>query len=214
MRSAWCPLKRRRKKASSHHFGERKQMVRLAPQKSSQFKCVHRNPRTYTYSCFIYRYIQDICTVEILATIFKCRRQKQPPSTRTTGKARLRIPPSIVRLNRTGLGQAGMSLCKRRSQSPVLQISYMPFKNRIDKQVFRSFLRKQGIGCLISPIQRQSCCVWDEEVVEVNARIYLHQFISHAWPRQIVYPSRVRTKKLRRPRGDPFGQPVVVFLRG
>ena len=120
----------------------------------------------------------------------------------------------MIRLNRTRLGQAWMSLCKRWSQSPIFQISYMPFKYRIDKQLFRSFLGKQSIGCLVSPIQRQGCRIWDEEVVEMNAWIYLHQFISHARPRQIVYPSRVCTEKLSRPRGDPLWQPVVVFLRG
>lgn len=137
----------------------------------------------------------------------------QQGSTRTAGHARSRISPSIIRLNRTGLGQARMSLCERRPQSPVLQIPYMPFKHRINKQLFSSFLRKQSIGRLVNPVQRQGCRIWDEEVVEVNAWIYLHQFISHARPRQVVYPSRVRTEKLRRPRGDPFGQPVVVFLR-
>ena len=138
----------------------------------------------------------------------------QQGSIRTTGDARSRIPPSTIRLNRTGLGQARMSLSKGRSQSPVLQISYMPFKHRIDEKLFRSFLGKQSIGCLVSPVQRQGCRIWNEEVVEVNAWIRLHQFISHAGPRQIVYPSRVHTEKLRRPGGDPFGQSIVVLWRG
>ena len=124
------------------------------------------------------------------------------------------IPPSDIRLNRTCIGQARMSPRESRSQTPIPQVPQVPFENRVDGQLLGSFLGEQSIRRLVGPIQRQGRRVRDEEVVERNARMDLHQFIAHAGPGQIVHPSRVRSEELRRPGGDPIGQSLVILLCG
>ena len=89
----------------------------------------------------------------------------------------------------------------------------MPFEHGVDEELLGSFLGEQGVGGLVRPIQRQRGRVGDEEVVEVDAGVDLDEFVAHAGPGEVVYPGGVRAEELGRPRGDPFGQAVVVFLR-
>ena len=89
----------------------------------------------------------------------------------------------------------------------------MPFKHRVDEQLLGSLLGEQGVRGLIGPIQRQRRRVRDEEVVEVDAGIYLDEFVAHAGPGEVVYPGGVQGEELGRPGRDPFGEAVVVFLR-
>ena len=107
-----------------------------------------------------------------------------------------------------------MGLRERRTQSPILQVPYVPFEHGVDEQLFGSFLGEQGVRGLIGPVQRQGGRVGDEEVVEVDAGVYLDEFVAHARPGEVVYPGGVGAEELGRPRGDPFGEAVVVFLRG
>lgn len=98
-----------------------------------------------------------------------------------------------------------MRLRERRAQRPIPQVPYMPFENGVDEELFGPFLGQQGVGGLVGPIQRQRRRVRDEEVVEVDARVYRDEFVAHARPGEVVYPGGVGGEELGGPRGDPFG---------
>ena len=81
----------------------------------------------------------------------------------------------------------------------------MPFEHGVDEELLGSFLGEQGIGGLVGPVQRQRRRVRDEEVVEMDAGVYLDEFVAHAGPREVVYPGGVGGEELGGARGDPFG---------
>ncbi len=90
----------------------------------------------------------------------------------------------------------------------------MPFKHRVDRQLLRVRQGDQRVRGLVRPIQRQRRRVGYEPRVERDIGVHVHHLITHTRPGQVVDPGRVRVEELRRARGDPFGEAVVVFLRG
>lgn len=90
----------------------------------------------------------------------------------------------------------------------------MPLKHGIDDQILRVTDGQQTVGILIGPINRQSPGERDKPVLKRIVGVVHNQAIAHARPGKIVHPCGMRVEELGCTRRHPFGEPVVVLLRG
>ena len=101
---------------------------------------------------------------------------------------------------------------KRRPQRPVVQPHDMALKHGVDRQVLALGGRKQTVGWLVGPVDRQGGCVGDEPVLEWVVTVTGDELVAHLGPRQVFDPGGVGGEELARPRRHPLGHALVVIL--
>jgi hypothetical protein len=92
----------------------------------------------------------------------------------------------------------------------------MPLKNGVNRQFITLETAQQRIRRLIRPIQAQGRCKWDKEVIKkvVSRVVVSYKAVSHLGPGQVVDPGWMGGEELGGPRRKPFGETVIVLLRG
>jgi len=92
----------------------------------------------------------------------------------------------------------------------------MPFEYGVDHQFIALRTAQQCIRRLIRPIEAQGRREGHKEIIEeiVSRIVISHEAIAHLGPGEVVDPCWVGCEELGGSRGHPFGEAVVVFLRG
>src|SRR5579871_234423 len=135
------------------------------------------------------------------------------------------FPATNLFLSITNFDQSfpfGKSIYKSRSQAPVLKLSEMCLKHRINA-IHRlvhtritisdgsRWPRYQHISRFIWPIQTQSCSIWHDKIVKHNRWLLLDAGIAQARKWKIVEPVWMRSKELRWSWSNPIRQKLIVF---
>lgn len=142
-----------------------------------------------------------------------CRMRQFRKRTSQLDKPRMKSPTIKLHPQPKRLSQCWVRFRKGWSETPVAQISQMPFEYWVDRQVIGTRTLQEDLLWVVRPIDGDGSRIRDEEVINGDRGIDSAHFISHTRPGDVVNPCRMGCEQLRSSWRYPFWQVIVSLLR-